>query len=95
MPQSERLAVIASMLATAIVEADGIHPTTDDVLGWLEKQSPNLAQTLTEQPSRIVSVRSGIDRALRAHRHWRREKQPCALADRLRPAARQILAGLR
>ena len=95
MPQSERLAVIASMLAAAIAEADSIHPTADDVLGWLEGQSPNLAQTLTEQPSRVSSVRSGIDRALRDHRHWRREKQPCSLADRLRPAARQILAGLR
>ena len=99
MSQSERLGVISAMLADAISKAgDGngsVYPSADDVLGWLEQQSPNFAAKLAAQPRRVSSVRSGIERALRAHRHWRRERQPCALADRLRPAARQILAGLR
>ena len=96
MEQSEKIDAVADMLAAAIEENNGREmPQPQVVLFTIEKRSKNLHQFLERNPKREIYFKSAIAKAIRAWNHWRREGKPCALPERMRPAAKQMLAAMR
>ena len=96
MKQSEKIAAVSDMLAQALIANNHIRePQADDILAWIEARSANLAAALDGNKNRAHQMTTAINRAIRAYKHWVKEGKPGKLQDRMRPAARQMLAIMR